>query len=204
MTAHPTVSSPFEGRPAQRGFTLIEVLVVVTILALTVRVVLVNYGAIVPSARLDAEASRLVGAIEGARTEAILQGKELEFELDLELNRFRIVLPPEMRVDVDQEEPEELAFDWDYLDEGVDLFGYVRVGGGPNGGGDIRDGRVRIAIDHNGFMPDQVLLLRNKAEQLQDMVWSIQFRGLERGADILTSNEGEEQLPAVAQEFAFQ
>jgi hypothetical protein len=48
-----------------------------------------------------------------------------------------------------------------------------------------------IVIDHNGFTSDQIIGIGMKSEALEDMVWTIQVRGLDRRSRLVRSNEGE-------------
>src|SRR5262245_41978407 len=77
--------SPLGGRakPSRRGFTLIEILAVVAILALVAAFVAPNFGGMRLRA-LRAEAKQLSGQLELARQRAIVTGvpHRLWFELD--------------------------------------------------------------------------------------------------------------------------
>lgn len=137
--------------------------------------------------------------VEQARAEAELRAEPLKVELDLDLERYRMVLPAEQRLTRDQAEPEPWELQWQDLDDYVDLQ-MVAVVGGPA----IRNGRVEIPIDHHGFMADQVIVLTQRNPDLQNMVWSIQFRGLERGGRIVKDLEGHAAFFEATEEYAFQ
>ena len=182
------------------GFTLIEIMVVVAILAIVSQLVISNIGAIVPGAVLDSEAQKLMSEIEYLRSEAQLQGKTYKLEIDLDQGRFRRILPPELKVAIDQEpeEYEEATLDWNGLDERVRFGGYEIVGGLVH-----REGRVVIPIDHNGFTADQTIFLRMKSEDLKDMIWTIQVRGLDRRSQLVRSVDGNEARVEPTTEAAF-
>lgn len=182
------------------GFTLIEIMVVIAIIAIVGQLVLSNIGAIVPSTVLDSEAQKLMSEIEYLRSESQLQGKTYKLELDLDQGRYRRILPPEMQVAYDQEpeEYEEAELAWSDLDERCKFGGYEIVGGLVE-----RDGRVRIVIDHNGFTADQAIYLRMKSDALEDMVWTIQVHGLDRKAHLVKSVDGEEAKMEPTLETAF-
>ncbi len=182
----------------EQGFTLLELLVVVTILALIARLVMVNYGAMVPGSRLDADASKIVSIMEQARIEATLRLRTMKVEFDLDLERFRLILPPEMKLTIEDEDPEELDLGWDYLDNSTDLFAYVSAGEQ-----EVLAGRFVVEIDHNGYTADQVFFIRPKSESLEEMVWSIQFRGFERGGRIVRDQEGNKHFLEQVEEFSF-
>lgn len=188
-------------RPGQHGgFTLIELLVVVAIIATIGQIVLANIGALVPSTVLDSDAQKLMSEIEYLRSEAQLQGKSLQLEIDLDHARYRRILPAEMRVTFDQD-PEELEaamLGWNELDSRCRFAGY-EVLGSPA----VRDGRVRIVLDHNGFTSDQSIYVAMKSEDLAGMVWTIQLRGLDRRANLIKDIDGLEAAPTLTGEQEF-
>lgn len=175
--------------PGQRGFTLIEILVVVAILAIISRAVLSNLGSIVPSTTMDAEAQRLMSTIDYLRSEAELQGKTYKLELDLDNGRFREIWPAEMKVALDQDpnQLEEQRLGWLPIDERCRFGGYA-VLGEPT----LRRGRIEMLFNRNGNTADQVIFFRMKSDQLQHMVWTIQIRGLERGAKLVRDEDDRE------------
>jgi type II secretion system protein H len=169
------------------GFTLIEIMVVVTILAIVGQLVLSNIGALVPSTVLDSEAQRLMSEIEFLRSESQLQGKTYKVEIDLDKHRYRRILPAEMRVSVEQDERafEEAALGWTPLDDRARFLSYEPVGGTV-----YSSGRVTLIIDHQGFTADQIIALGMRSDALKDMVWTIQVRGLDRKARLVKGNDG--------------
>ena len=68
----------------------------------------------------------------------------------------------------------------------------------------MQNNRVKIAIDHNGFMADQVVVMTPRAEDMRELVWSIQFRGLERGSEIVRDRNGTPHWLTAMTEGAFQ
>lgn len=186
------------GRPASHGFTLIELMVVVAIIALAGQIVVVNLGALIPSSTLNSEATRLIGDIEFMRSEARLQGKPYRIELDLDLGRWRIVLPPEERLVSEQTVEESRPLNWQDLDERVRFAGHL-VHGSPV----LRRGRTAILIDRNGFTAEQMIHLKMKSEALDEMVWTIRLHGLDRRSRLLTNETGAEPTIEVAEEFSF-
>lgn len=180
------------------GFTLLEIMVVVAIIALAGQIVMVNLAALVPSTLLDSESRQLMGQIEFLRSEAQLQGKSYKLELDLDQSRYRIVLPTEERIASDQTIEESVSLGWTDMDERIMLAGFA-VANGPT----ARSGRVPIIFDRNGFTGDQMIFLRMRSEDLEKMVWTIQLRGLDRKSRLVTDTEGlEARLPKV-EEFNF-
>ena len=108
-------------RGRQRGFSLIELMVAVALLGLGVAIIAPNLAALVPSARLEGSGKQIQSWLQTIRSEARIQAKRMELELDLDKQVYRIVWPPEERLTTDQivyvddEVPDE-SKDWIALD----------------------------------------------------------------------------------------
>lgn len=72
----------------QRGFTLIEILVVVVIVATISGIALMSIGLIGDDRELDTERKRLATLIEVVQDEALMQGREFGLELMTSTYRF--------------------------------------------------------------------------------------------------------------------
>ncbi len=72
----------------ERGFTLIEILVVVVIIAIISGVALMSMNLIGDDRELDTERKRLATLIELAQDEAVMQGREFGLELMASTYRF--------------------------------------------------------------------------------------------------------------------
>ena len=77
-------------RQAERGFTLVEMLIVMAILALILAVVPPLFSSSLSSATLRAAARDVAAGLRSARSEAITLNKEVRFRLDLESHSFTI------------------------------------------------------------------------------------------------------------------
>lgn len=77
-------------RQAERGFTLVEVLIVMAILALILAVVPPLFSSSLSSATLKAAARDVAAGLRHARSEAITLNKEVRFRLDVEAHSFTI------------------------------------------------------------------------------------------------------------------
>ena len=75
-------------RQSQRGFTLIEIMVVVIIVATMVSITLISVGVIGEDKELDTELRRLAALIEMAQDDALMQGREFGVELMTSSYRF--------------------------------------------------------------------------------------------------------------------
>lgn len=183
---------------AQRGFTLLELLVTLAIIGLITQIVFLNMGAMVPKTKLDSEAKRLVSNLDWLRSEARIQGKRYRMELDLTRDRWRLVQPAEERISMLQtdEELAERFLQWNELEDDV-----VYRGAGNADQRIIRDGIYKIEFDENGFTGDQSVFL--SLGQYEEMVWTIHIHGLTGRAEILPDFEGKEHLPQPVGEGAF-
>ena len=77
-------------RQAERGFTLVEMLIVMAIMALILAVVPPLFSGSLSSATLKAAARDVAAGLRSARSEAITLNKEVRFRLDLEARSFTI------------------------------------------------------------------------------------------------------------------
>ncbi|MCA8976678.1 MAG: prepilin-type N-terminal cleavage/methylation domain-containing protein, partial [Planctomycetes bacterium] len=127
MTA--TMSDPHPSRRPTAsdasGFTLMEVLVTLTLISLMFAMIVPNLGAFVPTARLEGSGKKIQSKINWLRSEARIRGRPLAMELDLDRATWRIVYPPDMRLTLDQDPAtlEEWSFDPNHLEDGVVFAG---------------------------------------------------------------------------------
>ncbi len=77
-------------RQAERGFTLVEMMVVMAMLALIMAVIPPLFSNSLSSATLRAAARDVAAGLRTARSEAITFNKEVRFRLDLEAHSFTI------------------------------------------------------------------------------------------------------------------
>jgi len=180
------------------GFTLVEIMVVIAVIALAGQLVMTNLGALVPSTLLDSACRQLMGQIEFLRSEAQLQSKVYKIELDLSEHRWRIILPPEERLVSDQTIAEDTGLEWHDLDDRIQ-FDSLQVPGGRI----QRSGRTQIVMDENGFTGDMILTLRMRGEKDVKLVWSIKLRGLDRKSELITNREGQVPRLEVTEEGQF-
>ena len=75
-------------RQRNQGFTLIEILVVIVIVATIVSMALLSVGLVGEDAELDKERLRLASVIETIQDEALLQGREFGVEVMTSSYRF--------------------------------------------------------------------------------------------------------------------
>jgi prepilin-type N-terminal cleavage/methylation domain-containing protein len=176
------------GRSTAAGFTMLEVLVTVGIIALISTLVLGNLGAFVPKARLDASANLLARNIDLLRSEARIQSRRYVLQLDLKNSRWRRVTPAERQLTLDDSqlsvEPE--YEDWSPFERSVKL-----VGAGNAVEGMVRDGLFAISFDENGQTADQIVSFSLTDDP--KMVWTLQIRGLTGRCEVVENFDGKEQ-----------
>ena len=85
---------------SQRGFTLLELLVVIVVLGLALGLVAATAPAESPAVRLDSAAARVAGALRLARTEAITRDRPVGVLLDPRRRTLRIESAPAWRLPV--------------------------------------------------------------------------------------------------------
>lgn len=180
------------------GFTLIEILVVLTLIGLITSMLVPNLGAFVPRAKLDAAAKILTANIDFLRSEARIQGKRYALELDLDRGSWRRVFPPEDRLTTEQDVQslEPRHEEWTRLQDGVRI---LTAGNGNEGM--AKGGTFALTFDHNGQTGDQTIVL-----QLADdasMTWTVNVRGLTGQCDIIESFDGKQHLPEETTEGSF-
>jgi prepilin-type N-terminal cleavage/methylation domain-containing protein len=181
------------------GFTLLELLVTLTMLAMVFAMVVPNLGTFVPSARLSGSGKQLLRTIDWVRSEARIQARRLSIELDLQRARWRVVQPAEMRLSLDQTDDElaEWSFDvWTALEDGV-----VFAGAGDARHGMAKKDMYRITFDEHGFSSDQIVVLKLANEP--QMVWALTLRGLTGSVTVHESDQGVEPELQYVEEGAF-
>ncbi len=180
------------------GFTIVELLATMMILAILFALIMPNLDALVPSARLRGSGKRIASELEWARSEARIQGKRMAMEFDLDRGLWRIVYPPEQRLTRDEDESAlaERPDEWIELEEDVRFAG---IGDGK--AGLAQKGRYRLVFDEYGFTADQVIVLQRTSEP--DHTWTLTVSGLSGKSDTYESERGEKPLPQVVGEGAF-
>jgi Tfp pilus assembly protein FimT len=163
-----------------------EVLVTLTVIALTFAIVVPNLSSYVPEARLEGSGKRILRELDWVRSEARIQGKRMTMEFDLEHARWRIVYPPEQKLTRDQDlwTLEERPEDWIPLETDV-VF---------EGAGDAKTHRghhgiYRLVFDEYGFTADQIIVLKLSTDPA--MVWSLVIHGLTGRVDVEKSEKGD-------------
>jgi general secretion pathway protein H len=98
---------PYPGRLKRaNGFTLLEMLAVILLIGIAVAAVSISVTQGLASARVRAASGELAGALRATRAQAIVHGKEQNFDVDTHANTYRgakpddITLPKGLRISI--------------------------------------------------------------------------------------------------------
>ncbi len=81
-----------------KGFTLLEMLAVILLVGIAAAAVSISVTQGLASARVRAASSELAGALRATRAQAIVRGKEQNFDVDTRANSYRNVKQQEVRL----------------------------------------------------------------------------------------------------------
>ena len=107
------------------GFTLVEVLAVVFILALMITAASANFGRFLPEARAEQAARGLLDNLDLARVAAIAHGREYLVQVDLDKGRYQTLTPWTANGRPARLEEEKISLGWESLPDGVIFIGAV-------------------------------------------------------------------------------
>mgnify|MGYP001306440393 CR=1 FL=1 len=110
-------------RLPSRGFTFIEMMVVVAILGLLSALVVVNLDGVTAHSQLSRSARDLGNKLQFLRDVAVVQSREMGLEIDIEHQRWREVDRPSAAEFPDPDEREDETFygSWYEMPDGVSL-----------------------------------------------------------------------------------
>lgn len=150
-------------RSRERGFTFIELLVTITIVAILFGMGIGISELFLPESNLSAAAGELAKAVEQARLEAILAGRLTWLQIELGEGRnepqyYRSVTEPEPGAEKPalnaDEDPALTVLDWKVVPKEVRIESLALGEAAP-----LTRGRVNIAIQPDGTMPSHLIRL---------------------------------------------
>ena len=141
-----------------RGFTLVEVSVVVLIVALIITSMTVKLDSWLPATRAESAARQLLSVMDLARTSAISSGDTYWLEMDFEENRFRILTPWDIEGLPANSPEERVGLPWYLLPDGVHFANLVR-----SNGERFQKGRQEVPFDPLGGSEEVWIQLENEA-----------------------------------------
>ena len=179
-----------------RGFTFVELMVVLAILAFAFAYGVIHLDGATGAARLSASARQVGTTIEFLRGHAIQANRDLELHIDLDHNRWRMVLPPRpSEREADRREQEDVLYTEDVmLPESVDFDAILL---------DATDarttGEIVITFSPLGEIVPNGFLIRLASEEVrssneEDAFFSIEVNGLTGEISYLPGRPAFEQV----------
>ena len=175
------------GRSRQSaGFTMVELMIVVAIIAMMTTVVGVSVDALLPGERLNASIRNLASELRNIRTQAISRGMEFRLTYDLDNQRYCWSTPFSIEGGVLRQERDEewesddrVYFPWVKLAEGVE-FEQVWIAGETYSGGE-----VYVVFDPVGTATDHSIVLAQPQFESRFTIEVMPLTGLTRMHDDL-------------------
>jgi len=163
-----------------RGFTLLELMVVVAIMALATRLVFLNAGAFIPGWQMNAQARKLASRISFLASEARIQGRRMGLEFDLDSESMRTNLPPDYTLAlIGEVTPPQLSTDWHRLDPPLQIES-IEIA---MKGNIFRNGTVILPFSALGTTVDAAIFIRNP--NYESMEVTLLVHGLTGEVEIL-------------------
>jgi general secretion pathway protein H len=136
-------------RSGSYGFTLLEMLIALVIAGLLMAVVTPNFAPILARAQLSSATRDVASALRHARGQALVRGRDAEFELDVDRHRYRITgraktysLPSPLRLSLFTAETETVS-------EGTGRIRFFPDGSATGGRVTLEGGGQKRVVDVN-------------------------------------------------------
>ncbi len=139
--------------PQKQGFTIVELLAVVTIMGLMAGVVAVSWASSLPRARLNSAVHEIAATVSGARSNAIARNGEFRIYYDLDANSYEVLSPYRNGGGLAQTEEERVVIKRAKLPDSIDMKEVVIDG--------LRydTGRVFVSFDPLGSATGHTIVL---------------------------------------------
>ncbi|MEO7134099.1 MAG: GspH/FimT family pseudopilin [Vicinamibacterales bacterium] len=144
-----TIARPFprRSRGTARGVTLLELLIVLSIMAIIAAMVVPMLGNGVSSSALKSAARQVAAALRSARSDALVTRQETRVVLNLEQRTFQIDRDPRQHALPNQVEMKLFTAQRDIVDEKVGAIRFYPDGGSNGGRVTIAAGERKYEVD---------------------------------------------------------
>lgn len=183
---------PSGRRRAARGFTFIELMIVIAVIGLMSAVVVASLDGITDDSRLAASARELGNTILTVRDIAASQGRELSIEIDVDEQRWRTVDVPSPTDVPDIRDREEATWygEWQTPQDGVTLESLEFSRSDVN-----KRGLVTITFDADGQLsPAGFVVYFRHENQSEDEGVSLEVTGLTGLVDYVKGKKTSEEV----------
>lgn len=140
-------------RDSRAGFSLVELVVTIAILALVAGTVMVDWHGILPRAKLNSTVHDLAAVIGGARSDAIARNGVFRIHYDLERNAYKLTSPYRLGGGLAQSEEERSIIREILFPDGVELDRVVV------NGVEYKTGEVFVTFDPLGSASDHLITI---------------------------------------------
>ncbi len=147
----------------QRGFTLLELMVVLVIAAIMMTVVPPMISSALPGAQLKSAARQLAAGLRSARNQALVSRQETSLVVDLEKHRFRVSgrkhdypIPESLKIDL-------LTVESELLGEKRGGIRFFPQGGSTGGRITLSNGKRALGVDVD-WLTGKVRILQPEPE----------------------------------------
>lgn len=182
-------SSEYTMRSNRAGFTLIELMVTMLVIGLMFGLVFLRLDHMVPTERIKGSARELASELDLARNHAIVSGKTIKFQYDVDEGCYRWFYPYVFEDDnkTIKGPGETDIIDWKYLNEGVRIRDVILAQKEINS-----SGIVTVTFEPRGIASDHVVHL--EIEDHPDVVMSVVINPLLGFIDVKVGDFETEQL----------
>lgn len=166
-----------------RGFTLLELVVVIGLLGLCFGLIFFKMDAFVPSSRIKSSSRELASRVEQARNYAIVSGLTIHFQYDIEQGRYRYYVPFELSEEDGKTiigEGETVVFDWELLPDTIRIKDIIIGESDP-----IDSGIVTMTFEPRGVATGHIVHL---TKEESEVVYSVVTRSILGLVDVVEGN----------------
>jgi general secretion pathway protein H len=150
-------------RPAG-GFTLLEILLALTIAGALMAVVIPNFGPALARAQLTSATRDVASALRHARGQAVIRGREAEFELDVDRHRYKVTGRPKAYALPGSVDLSLYTAESETVDEGTGRIRFYPDGSATGGRVTLAAGKETRAVDVN-WLTGEVKIRENPDDE---------------------------------------